>query len=227
MENYKTHFPVLDALICGQTARPRLLVSFPIVLQTLNSLQFPPIYSASVSTDTYDRAELIATLFRETDRAQRMKTPLCLIALCIVELDEVNRLSGVSACDDAIRQIAERTKRILRSYDLSGRAAFNEILLALPGCGHMDAAILADRLRISFIAAPFHVARQEIALSACFGVASSDGRSPIVMLREAESAMQSAREKGPGSIHYFAHLTPSQCDPAMRLQGTPEIPRLK
>jgi two-component system, cell cycle response regulator len=157
-----------------------------------------------VLANAYDRADLISALFRETDRAQRMKTTLSLIVFCIVELSEVKNQQGAAACDEAIRQISERATRLLRSYDLLGRLAFNEFLVALPGCDGFNAATLAERLRIHIFTAPFYADQVQIPLSGCFGVASSNGRSPIVVLREAESAMQSASAKGPGSIHCFA-----------------------
>jgi two-component system, cell cycle response regulator len=188
--------------------------------------------------DAYDRADLISALFRETDRAQRMKTPLSLISFCIVELDQINHQFSAAACDDAIRQISERTTRLLRSYDLLGRLAFNELFLALPGCDSFNAATLAERLRIHVFAAPFHAAQQQIPLSACFGIASSNGRSPIVVLREAQRAMQSAEAKGPGSIHCSSacsetagqagqHLILTPHDPAMSSQQTPQTHRSK
>ena len=106
-----------------------------------------------------------------------------------------------AASDQAILQVFERAARLLRSYDLFGRLSVNEALLALPGCDSFHATTLVERLRISVFSAPFYLAHQQILLSACFGIASSNGRSPIVVLREAEAAMQSAREMGPGSIH--------------------------
>jgi two-component system, cell cycle response regulator len=177
-----------------------------------------------VQAEAYERARLISALFRETDRAQRMKSPLSLIALCIVELDQINHQYGPAACTDLIRQVTERAARLLRSYDLIGRPTFNELLFALPGCDAFNATMLAERLRIRVFAAPFHLAQQQIPLSACFGVASSNGRSPIVVLREAEASMQSARAEGPGSIACF---TVSPHDPERSSQGTPETHRLK
>jgi hypothetical protein len=48
------------------------------------------------------------------------------------------------------------------------------------------------------------VAGEVIRLSACFGLASSHGRSPVVVLREAEQALERARIGGPESIECFA-----------------------
>jgi diguanylate cyclase (GGDEF)-like protein len=49
----------------------------------------------------------------------------------------------------------------------------------------------------------FHAARPDrtaVRLTACFAVAPSNGRSPIVVLREAEEALRQAREAGPETI---------------------------
>jgi diguanylate cyclase (GGDEF)-like protein len=165
-----------------------------------------------VPVNAYDRADLISMLFRETDRAQRMKTPLSLIAFCIVESGQLNQQHGATACDDAIRQISERAARLLRSYDLLGRLTCDEMLLALPGCDSFHATLLAERLRVHAFTAPFHIAQQQIPLSACFGISSSGGRSPIVVLREAEIAMNLASQEGPGSIHSFTACPDVGCE---------------
>ena len=63
--------------------------------------------------------------------------------------------------------------------------------------------MLAERLRIEVFSAPFHVAGETIRLSACFGIAFSHGRSPVVVLREAEKALEWAKAAGPESIQCF------------------------
>jgi diguanylate cyclase (GGDEF)-like protein len=166
-----------------------------------------------MQADAYDRSDLISMLFRETDRTQRMKTSLCLVAFSIVELDELHRLHGTAISDDAVRQTIERTTRLLRSYDLLGRTAFNQVLIALPGCDTFNGTALAGRIQMKVFATPFIVARQLTRLSACFGIARSGGRSPIIVLREAESALQSAREHGPNSIQIFDDRKRQQAHP--------------
>ena len=73
----------------------------------------------------------------------------------------------------------------------------------LPGCSSVNAIMLAERMRMDVFCSPFHVGGDSIRLSACFGVATSQGRSPVVVLREAEQALQWARTAGPESIQCF------------------------
>ena len=154
-------------------------------------------------TQVYNRSALLSMLFLETDRAQRMKTPLCLLLLDIDGFGRWNSQLGKVTCDDVLRQVVERLRRLLRSYDLLGRVGGDEFLIVLPGCSATDALLLAERAQTEVFREPFHVAGEVLRLSACFGVAASEGRSPVVVLREAQTALQQAKQQGPESILCF------------------------
>jgi diguanylate cyclase (GGDEF)-like protein len=154
-------------------------------------------------TGVYNREALLSIMFRETDRVQRMNSPLCLILFDIDDFGHWNVRLGVDACDELLRVVASRTSRLLRSYDLLGRPAKDEFLMVLPGCATENAVMLADRLRMDVFSTPFRVERELIRLSACFGIASSHGRSPVVVLREAEQALERARQAGPENIQCY------------------------
>jgi diguanylate cyclase (GGDEF)-like protein len=154
-------------------------------------------------TGVYNREAMLALLFRETDRVQRMKGALSMILFDIDDFGHWNSRLGADACDNLLCHVVSRTARLLRSYDLLGRPGMDEFLIALPGCDTANAAILAERLRVEVFASPFRVDGEAIRLSACFGVASSHGRSPVVVLREAEQALQWAKAEGPESIQFF------------------------
>ena len=154
-------------------------------------------------TGVYNREALLAMLFRETDRVQRLKISMCLLLFDIDDFGHWNSRLGMDACDELLCRIVARTTRLLRSYDLLGRPGMDEFLVALPGCGKLNAAMLAERVRLGVFSIPFHVAGESIRLSACFGVAESQGRSPVVVLREAEQALGWAKEAGPESIQCF------------------------
>lgn len=171
----------------------------------LESLREETVRNAQLDrlTGVYNREAMLSTLFRETDRVQRMNSSLCLVLFDIDDFGHWNSRLGVNACDDLLCQVVSRTQRLLRSYDIMGRPGMDQFLIALPGCTPVNAAMLAERLRLEVFSSPFHVAGEAIRLSACFGVASSQGHSPVVVLREAEQALQSAKEAGPESIQCF------------------------
>lgn len=206
---------LIDDVMPRSIENPHWRIRLDIVLRTyhrmrdLDQLREATALSAQQDplTHVYNRSTLLSMLFRETDRMQRMKTQLCLLLLDIDDFGHWNTRLGTEACDDLLCQVVERVNRLLRSYDLLGRLGKDEFLTILPGCSTVDAVLLAERLRMDVFAAPFHVAGEAIRLSACFGIASSEGRSPVVVLREAEVALDQAKEIGPESIQCFGSCT--------------------
>ena len=171
----------------------------------LDSLRDATIRNAQFDrlTGVYNRETLLAMLFRETDRVQRMNSSMALVLFDIDDFGHWNSRLGVDACDEILCQVASRTGALLRSYDLLGRPGMDTFLVALPACATANAVALAERLRLEVFSAPFHVAGEAIRLSACFGIANSCGRSPVVVLREAEKALEWAKAAGPESIQCF------------------------
>jgi diguanylate cyclase (GGDEF)-like protein len=162
----------------------------------------------------------MSMLFRETDRVQRLKSSLCMILFDIDDFGHWNSRLGADACDELLCQVVERSMRLLRSYDMMGRVGKDEFLMALPGCSNVNAVMMAERLRMDVFCTPFHVAGEAIRLSACFGIATSHGRSPIVVLREAEQALAAARAAGPETIECFGEGPSNPASPVTFLSAT-------
>lgn len=145
------------------------------------------------------RAALLNLLFRETDRAQRMKSPLSLILIAVGEIDGRRKFSR----EDLLNEVLGRISRLLRSYDVLGRLDDDKLFVLLPGCGPSGAAMLCERLQAGIFANRYTFGIEPIRLSACLGITSSMGRSPVIVLREAAQALRDARASGPGSIAWF------------------------
>ncbi len=171
------------------------------------SAQIDPI------TGLANRSTLLAQLFRETDRAQRMRTPLGLLLLDIDDFTYWNGHLGQEVCDDLLCQVAARTLRMLRSYDLLGRVGNDEFLAILPACDAAQGTMLAARIRREVFSLPFECDGGPSRLSACFGIAASQGISPLVVLKDAEQAMRLAQESGPESIRTVSAAQESLAGP--------------
>jgi len=188
--------------------------------QELESLRDSSLRNAQLDrlTGIYNREALLAMLFRETDRVQRSNSSMSLVLFDIDDFGHWNSRLGVDACDELLCQVAARTGVLLRSYDLLGRPGMDEFLVALPNCSPANAMVLTERLRGEVFSAPFHVAGEAVRLSACFGIAVSRGRSPVVVLREAEKALECAKAAGPESIQCFG--SPTRSAPITFLSST-------
>ncbi|HZU08684.1 MAG TPA: diguanylate cyclase [Pseudacidobacterium sp.] len=153
-------------------------------------------------TGLLNRESTMRQLFQETDRAQRMRTPLCIMLLDMDDFSEINQEYGFSAGDAVLKELAQRLKRYMRSYDVLGRCGNDDFLIGLPGCMVEDAIALAQRLQKSVLAKPCHIHRDVIPVTVSIGIASSRGRLPLVVLREAEDALMQARMAGKGGIRF-------------------------
>jgi diguanylate cyclase (GGDEF)-like protein len=176
-----------------------------LLARELETLRDVALHAAQFDrlTGVYNRETMLAMLFRETDRAQRSQSEMCLVLFDIDDFGHWNSRLGMDACDELLCQVASRTAGPLRSYDVLGRLGMDEFLIVLPLCAPLNATSFTERLRTAVFAAPFHVNGEAIRLSACFGIAVSRARSPVVVLREAEKALEWAKAAGPESMQCF------------------------
>jgi len=156
-------------------------------------------------TGVFNREAMLAILFRETDRVQRLRGALCTVLVDVDDFGHWQTVLGEESSDGLLREVAARMGRIVRSYDMLGRVGRDEFLIALPGCSTINAAMLAERMRMEVFGEPFPVHDRNrvavlVCLSASFGIAASRGRSPVVVLREAEATLEEAKRLGPDSI---------------------------
>jgi len=167
-------------------------------------------------TGLWNREALLSLIFQETDRVQRMKTPLSLMLFDLDDFSRVNHHYGYAAGDRVLTELANRFRRQLRSYDLIGRCGEDEFLLALPGCTGEHCLALAERIREALLGRPFTLDGETTALTASFGVAVSGGRSPLIVLRETERALAMAKLAGKNCVREYE----PECAPAEVLLGT-------
>jgi diguanylate cyclase (GGDEF)-like protein len=199
---------VIEDIIPSTTASPFWRVRLDSVLRTFRlARELEQMTEGAAMNAQFDRLTgvlnrdtLMGALFRETDRAQRMRNSLCMVLFDVDDFSHWNGRLGEDACNELLGQIAGCSTRLLRSYDLMGRMGADEFLVAMPGCSSMNAVVLAERLRQDVFCAPFQLAGETVRLSACFGISASNGRSPLVVLREAEQALKWAKDAGPESI---------------------------
>jgi diguanylate cyclase (GGDEF)-like protein len=213
---------VIDDLIPRSVQNPHWRLRLDVVLRQCHRLlELDRLREASQLSEQFDstlgiynRTALLNMLFRETDRVQRMKTPLSLLLFEIDGFGQWKSRLGRCSTDTLLRLIVERTARLLRSYDTFGRQANHQFLAILPGCSTVNATILAERIRMEVFSPSFECGGEMVRLSACFGIAASQGRSPVVVVREAETALQRAQEAGVESIMTFTSGRVAEIDPA-------------
>jgi diguanylate cyclase (GGDEF)-like protein len=145
-------------------------------------------------TGMLNRRALDHRLRELTAQAQITAQPVAVIAGDIDHFKRVNDEHGHAAGDAVLVEVAYRLRKALRAFDLAYRVGGEEFLVLLPGAGVLDAARLAEQLRVAVAAEP----AAGLSVTMSFGVSGSAG--PDLdrerLLNEADAALYEAKARG-------------------------------
>jgi diguanylate cyclase (GGDEF)-like protein len=144
-------------------------------------------------------------LKRELRRRHTHETPL---ALMLVDLDQfkiVNDTCGHPAGDRLLREVAKLLLHDREPSDLVARLGGDEFGLILPGCTSVEAAEIAERLRLLVEQFNFTWGDRAFAVTASIGLACISASETAVdeALRQADVACYGAKEKGRNRVQIY------------------------
>jgi diguanylate cyclase (GGDEF)-like protein len=134
-------------------------------------------------------------------------SPLAVVMLDLDRFKLVNDTMGHSLGDELLVAVAERLGRNVRASDLVGRTGGDEFVIVVHDVHDEAHAVeAAERMRLA-LHTPFVVRGAEIPVAASLGVALSgteqDDVHPEAMLRDADTAMYQAKERGGDTVVCF------------------------
>ena len=176
--------------------KARILVAKRI-LDLHQSLRFAA--SHDFLTKLLNRAEILGSLSREISRSFREDKPVSIIMADVDHFKRINDSLGHTAGDIVLKEVAERLKSDLRSYDLVGRYGGEEFLVVLPNCSLKVATRRADEIRQLVCKDAIVTTFAKVPVTVSMGVTSA-GRTlnlPIEeLLQQADRALYCAKENG-------------------------------
>jgi len=156
-------------------------------------------------TGANNRAALDKTLQREVELAHRHQLPLSVVLIDLDKFKSVNDIYGHSAGDYILKTLVTCVDETVRGSDMAFRYGGEEFMLILSGTDTEGAKRIAERLRCAIETYPFVYDRQEIAVTASFGVAALTKRDDAKQLfNKADSALYQAKDAGRNQVHYYA-----------------------
>jgi len=174
-------------------------------------------------TGTNNRAALDKTLQREIELAQRHQMPLSLVVLDLDKFKSINDNYGHSAGDYILKTLVACINETARGSDMLFRYGGEEFTLVLSGTDTEGAKRIAERLRCAIESYPFVYDRQEIAVTASFGVATITKRDDAKSLFDkADSALYEAKNSGRNQVHYYTE--PRFCTVTNESASAPFLP---
>lgn len=148
-------------------------------------------------------------------RSDRNNSQVSLLFIDLDRFKQVNDSFGHTFGDRLLKQVAKRLNGHVRQSDTVARLGGDEFAVIfpdLPGTHHMEDTI---RTILSTLAQPYHIDSSDVYLSASIGVTvyPEDGNTIEELLRNADSAMYKAKNRGRNTFQYYSadmHLEAQQ-----------------
>jgi diguanylate cyclase (GGDEF)-like protein len=131
-------------------------------------------------------------------RRAKSSEPLSVLLADLDRFKAINDAFGHAVGDRVLQLFADTLCRILRADDVSGRLGGEEFAILLPRAGTADAALVAERIRISFAKAAKSVGAHAVGATVSIGVASTSVPMAQVadLLAVADRALYRAKAEG-------------------------------
>ncbi len=152
-----------------------------------------------------NRALFMDRLERAAARRRRgEERELAVLYLDVDRFENVNEGLGHRVGDELLRALAERLEAELRAEDSLARMGGDEFAILLDGIDELSApTFVAERIQAS-LEAPFELGSAEVFVSVSMGIAIAGAtEDPEALLRDADTAMHKAKQRGPGGYRIF------------------------
>ncbi len=138
------------------------------------------------------------------EKARREKLPFALLLLDIDFFKKVNDTFGHDAGDAVLKEFASRIKRFTRGSDLTCRLGGEEFVVLLQNTGLDEGFLMAERLRLLIVDAPFDIAgtSQPLNITCSIGVTAFEfaDDTQASVLKRADQALYRAKREGRNRI---------------------------
>jgi diguanylate cyclase (GGDEF)-like protein/putative nucleotidyltransferase with HDIG domain len=160
-----------------------------------NSVVFEQTQEASLTdplTGLPNTRFMFMHLTRELARAERLKSEVSLLVMDLNDFKDINDNFGHHIGDQALREVAQMLRGVIRPYDICVRYAGDEFIVVLAGCGRDEAEHKKVELqqaidRVLFEPRPGN--RLPLSISAGAAVFPHDGDTYESLLAKADSRM--------------------------------------
>lgn len=150
----------------------------------------------------YHRAHFEEQLRREADLSSREQREFALVSVSIDNIDEIRRVHGVEGCERVVEALGRLLRANTRAMDSPCRLGGDRFVVLLSGVGLATAHSRMEQLRRQCAQHIVPYNGQQIPFTVAMGVASFPHTAGGIdeLMRSADRAMASAREKGGNRI---------------------------
>ncbi|MBF0357650.1 MAG: EAL domain-containing protein [Magnetococcales bacterium] len=165
------------------------------------------VYSTThdVLTSLPNRQLFLDRLRQAIRQAHREDSRVSVSVLNIDLFKKINDSLGHTHGDELLKMIAQRLKNSVRQEDTVSRLGGDEFSIIHPNAGNVEAVALMMQRIFDGFAKPFYLAGKEFYITLSTGITlyPEDGMDPDKMLRNADLAMNRAKDVGRSNFQFF------------------------
>ncbi len=152
-----------------------------------------------------NRALFLERVSRALARQRREEDRVALLFLDLDDFKRINDSLGHAAGDEVLIAFAERVRSSVRATDTVARFGGDEFAVLVEDIRDTTEAVAAAERLLAVLARPFPVGDREVSLTGSVGIAleAPGSTTQEELLRNADTALHAAKEKGKGLILIF------------------------
>jgi diguanylate cyclase (GGDEF)-like protein/PAS domain S-box-containing protein len=153
--------------------------------------------------------------------ANRLDLRFAVFCLDLDHFKKINNAFGHPLGNKLLRRVGERLCACLREDDTVARMGGDSFNLLVPNIGSVEGATKVVQKVLDSLRTPFEVDDREIYLSASIGIAlfPYDGDDAATLVKNADIALQRAKEKGRGGHQFFDAGMNMRAEEQMVMEG--------
>jgi diguanylate cyclase (GGDEF)-like protein len=183
-----------------------LSVAFWLVRTKRSQLKFQKLACFDSLTGILNHQHFVWEAEQALRYAEKSARHVCVVVIDLDHFKRINDTYGHAVGDAVLIRIVALCQAHLRSIDVFGRLGGEEFGLVLPECALGDAMQIVERIRAAIAATPFHERIIEGAISASFGLASTDAGGYVLpaLMAKADAALYRAKHRGRNRVEMHA-----------------------
>lgn len=156
-------------------------------------------------TDLPNRNLLIDRINDSIETARRNQQELGILFVDLDRFKAINDSLGHNIGDRLIKKVAERLSETLRKEDTISRNGGDEFVVVIKRMQNSDEAILIAQKLIESLTNIFEIDSHKIHIGASIGISvyPNDGSSAVELVRNADTAMFSAKKSGGNRLQFY------------------------
>ncbi|WP_266180505.1 tetratricopeptide repeat-containing diguanylate cyclase [Dyella humicola] len=169
-----------------------------------SQLRFMRLAQQDSLTGIYSRQHFVDAAELALRQAAKSTRSACLILMDLDHFKLVNDTYGHGVGDMVLKRTVAACQAHLLRRDVFGRLGGEEFAIFLPECGPAQAREKAELIRLAIAATPVNGETRDVAISASFGVASTDrsGYELRQLMIDADNALYRAKRDGRNRVVY-------------------------